>query len=237
MPRCIRHLYRSLAVATGILGLISYLPLPSGVGRGAALANSVVPSPALALAALQGAPAVQQLKEQGLYDSLAEALAETRYKLRWEDQPALAGLPLSPPIFQRRPFHATGLHPASLAAAPRGDCSPASPPADGGRHALIGWACKNLCRSGLRGLAAGESHRYRRPARANRWYQQSRRAGAGGFLMSPHVAGRVGPRLVCLEVTGVCAPVCRDGCAIALRHVNAKMAPAKWQLHARDAGE
>lgn len=61
-------------------GLISYLPLPSGAGRGAALANSVVPSAALALPSLQGEPAVQQLKEQGLYDSLAEALAEARYR-------------------------------------------------------------------------------------------------------------------------------------------------------------
>ena len=52
------------------------------MGRSSALATTVAARPAL-LPALQGEPAVQQLKEQGLYDSLSEALAATRYKLSW----------------------------------------------------------------------------------------------------------------------------------------------------------
>src|SRR6185503_15644084 len=45
--------------------------------------------------ALQGEKAIQQLKEEGLYDSLQKAVEATRYEMRWEEQPALRHLPPS----------------------------------------------------------------------------------------------------------------------------------------------
>src|SRR4029434_816261 len=89
MPKHLRQLPRSLAVVIVSVSLISYLPLPSGVCSVSALATAAV-SPVLP--ALQGEAAVQQLKEQGLYASLSEAVAASRYRLRWEEQPALSGL-------------------------------------------------------------------------------------------------------------------------------------------------
>ena len=91
MPQHLQHLSRSLAVVTVSLSLISYLPMPRAVCRVSALATAATVSPALP--ALQGEAAVHQLKQQGLYDSLSEAVAATRYKRRWEGQPILTGLP------------------------------------------------------------------------------------------------------------------------------------------------
>jgi hypothetical protein len=70
-----------LTAATIILGLLSYLPLPARNGSFAAAAKTVAASPATASSSLQGAQAVRQLKEQGLYDSLQAAFAAARSEL------------------------------------------------------------------------------------------------------------------------------------------------------------
>ena len=83
----INRLVRKLTVAALIAGLTAWLSLPAWRTPAAALTTE---KPA---AVLQGEQAVAQLKEQGLHDSLQEAVAAARYELRWEEQPAWRGLP------------------------------------------------------------------------------------------------------------------------------------------------
>src|SRR5687768_5747131 len=52
-------------------------------------------APTAGLPALQGEPAIQRLKEVGLYDSLQKAVEASRYEVRWEEQPVLRHLPPS----------------------------------------------------------------------------------------------------------------------------------------------
>ena len=118
MTQHLQHLSRSLAVVTVSLSLISYLPMPPGVCRVSAVATAATVSPALP--ALQGEAAVQQLKQQGLYDSLSEAVAAIRYKRRSEGQPILTGLPTAfqaanPAQRLAAYFTPSELHPAPLA--------------------------------------------------------------------------------------------------------------------------
>ncbi len=93
MYKHIKRSTRTLAVAAAILSLLSYLLPPTRNGSFSASAKAVAGNPATSLPGLQGDQAVQQLKQQGLYDSLREAAAAARYELRWEDQPVLGGLP------------------------------------------------------------------------------------------------------------------------------------------------
>ena len=251
MPKRLRHLYRSLAVAAAILSLMSYLLLPSGVGRGSALARSITGRPALALPALQGEPAVQQLKEQGLYDSLAEAVAATRYKLRWEDQPALSGLPLAyhaanPSQRLAAYFTPTGLDLAPLPAeSEAGPDSQASAPATWrGAMRLIGYGYgENLLPVGAFAELAAQENRieYRRPALPlTEWYVNKAEGLEQGFTLAEPPGTRAeGARLrLALEVTGdLRAELVEAGQAIALRHTKGEMALRYGGLHAYDAHE
>jgi hypothetical protein len=92
MKNRIKRLTRKLTVAALIAGLIGWLPLPAWHAPSSASAQTAN-RPLAVPPAVQGARAVAQLKEQGLYDSLQAAVAAARYELRWEEQPALRGLP------------------------------------------------------------------------------------------------------------------------------------------------
>jgi hypothetical protein len=82
-----------LMVAVILIGVTAGLMLPVFNAR---LRRGDRPvAPTTPLQTLQGEKAIQQLKEQGLYDSLQKAVAATRYEMRWEEQPALRYLPPS----------------------------------------------------------------------------------------------------------------------------------------------
>src|SRR4030095_14419601 len=83
-----------LTLAVIGLGLTTWLPLSALHARSSAPAQAAN-RPAAALLSLQDEKAVEQLKQQGLYGSLQEAVAATRYQIRWEDQPALRQAPAS----------------------------------------------------------------------------------------------------------------------------------------------
>jgi hypothetical protein len=68
---------RTLAVIALIMGLLSYL-LPARHGSFSTLTKAAAANPASAPSSLQGNRAVQQLKEQGQYDSLQAAFAAVR---------------------------------------------------------------------------------------------------------------------------------------------------------------
>lgn len=251
MQKRIRHLYRTLAVATVILSLISYLLPPSGLVRGSALAKSVASSPAVALPALQGEPAVQQLKEQGLYDSLTEAVAAARYKLRWEDQPGLRGLPPAyhaPNPAQRFAayFTPTELHLAALPAdREAGRDSQAPAPAEwraAMRFVGYGYGENLLPVEAFAELAALDNRiEYRRPTTPlTEWYVNKAEGLEQGFTLAAAPGTRAeGARLrLALEVTGdLRAELVEEGQAIALRHANGEMALRYGELHAYDANE
>jgi hypothetical protein len=241
MTKRLRDPYRNLAVAAVILGLIAY-----GVGRGAALANSGA-QPILTLPALQGAPAVQQLKEHGLYDSLAQALDETRYKLQWDAQPALSGLPAAyhadnPSQRLAAYFTPTELHLASIAAVSEFTASAPSTWRAAMRFAGYGYGENLMPVPGIAELTAEENRiEYRRPTlRLTEWYANRPQGLEQGFTIDEPPGGRPeGQRLrLLLELTGdLRAESIEGGQAIALRHVNAKMALRYGELHAYDANE
>jgi hypothetical protein len=101
-----------LTLAAIIAGLTIWLALPAWQIPSASAQTADGPA---ALSALQGERAIDQLKEQGLYDSLQEAVAAARYEKRWEDRPALNHLPAAyhaPNPAQRlsATFTPSGLH-------------------------------------------------------------------------------------------------------------------------------
>src|SRR5262245_21055710 len=92
MSNRINRIVRKLTVAALIFGLTVWLSLPALYLRSSVFAQTANRASA-ALPTLQGEQAVKQLKEQGLYDSLEEAVDAARYELHWEDRPALDNLP------------------------------------------------------------------------------------------------------------------------------------------------
>ncbi len=94
MRNRMNRIARKLIVAAIISGLAAWLPLPA-LHAPSTVSARVANRPSAALPTLQGEKAVEQLKEQGLYDSLQEALDAARYELRWEEQPALRRVPPS----------------------------------------------------------------------------------------------------------------------------------------------
>lgn len=89
MKKRIKRTAHMLIAASLVLG--GYLPLPTRDGRFSPSVKAAAGK--LALPNAQGDRAVQQLKQQGLYASLEEALDETLYEVRWEAQTALAETP------------------------------------------------------------------------------------------------------------------------------------------------
>ncbi len=102
-------------LAAAIIALTGHLSLPACDGRFSTVARAAASSSAAALPALQRDQAVEQLKDQGLYDSLREAFTAASYEPRWEERPALGDLPPAyhaPNPAQRMSacFTPTGLH-------------------------------------------------------------------------------------------------------------------------------
>ncbi len=202
-----------------------------GVCRVSARATAAV-SPVLP--ALQGEAAVQQLKEQGLYDSLSEAVAASRYKLRWEGQPALSGVP--PSYLASNPAQRIAAYftPAELHLAPlaeerevlsRGRASETS--AWRGAMRLVGYGYgESLLAVGAAAELAAHENRieYRRPLTSvTEWYVNKAEGLEQGFdIAEPPGARGEGVRLrLALEVTGdLRAELVEAGEAIALRHVS-----------------
>jgi hypothetical protein len=200
---------------------------------------------------LQGEDAIRSLKEQGLYDSLQDAVAATRYEVRWEDRPAKGSLPPAyhaPNPAQRYDAYFT---PNSLNLAPR-----KAAPDDGafGETAqaqetpewriamrLIGHGYgENLLTAGVAALEArGNRIEYRRAwPPITEWYVNKAGGLEQGFTIdAPPGIRSEGERLrLALELTGdLSAELARGGQAIAFKQANGELALSYSDLHAYDA--
>lgn len=231
MKTRIKHITSKIALAIIIVGLAVALPLPR-----------LNAGPSGAPSALQGDQAVQQLKQLGLYDSLQEAVAATRYELRWEDRPALNGL--APAYHAPNPAHrlsgyftSDGLH-----LAPQKMPSEASDQAEWrATMTLIGYGYgENLLSAGVAELQArGNRIAYRRAGLPlTEWYVNKPEGLEQGFTLDTAPGTRSeGERLrLALEVTGdLRAELTEGGQAAALKQADGTLALNYRGLHAYDA--
>ena len=246
MKKRIKGAARILVAA--IIVLTGCLPLPTRSGRFSPSARAAAAKPAAALSTSQGDQAVQQLKQQGLYDSLEEAVAAARYELRWEDQPALGGLPAA--------YHASNpaqrlsayFTPAELHLAPHKKSKDAGTDGQTSKQAewratmkLIGHGYgDNLVAAGAAEIAArGHRIEYRREwPPLTEWYVNKAGGLEQGFtLAAPPGARGEGDRLrVALELTGDLRPeLAEGGQAIALKQADGELALRYSNLFATDA--
>jgi hypothetical protein len=244
MKHRINCIARKLTVAAIIAGLTTWLPLPAWQ-RPSASAQTTAGT-AAAPPALQGEQAVKQLKEQGLYDSLEEAVDAARYELRWEERPALRGLPAAyhaPNPEQRLSAYFT---PSGLQLAPH----KSETEAESQTAAQAEWQMK----MSLIGYGYGERllpvEEADLVARGNRleyhrawlplteWYVNKAGGLEQGFTLAAAPAARAeGEQLrLELEVRGsLHAELAGEGQTIALKQADGELALRYSGLHADDA--
>ena len=115
----IRQTITSSRSASVLVFLVVSILLVSGVSfnRAAASAPSASRNAKPMSPALRGQEAIDQLKQQGLYSSLQEAMAASRYKAEWQAQTALAEMQgayeLKNPAHNLRAFLTSNGRPAS----------------------------------------------------------------------------------------------------------------------------
>lgn len=238
---------RKLTVAAIISGLAAWLPLPALHVPSSASARAAN-RPSAALPALQGEKAVEQLKEQGLYDSLQDALAAARYELRWEEQPALRHLPPSyhaPNPAQRLNayFTSQGLHLApQRASREAAEINRASDQAEWqAEMRLIGYGYgESLLSVGPAELVAEDNRiEYRRRGLLlTEWYINKADGLEQGFTIEtpPGVKPEGGRLRLALEMSGdLRAELAEEGRAIALKQADGDAVMRYGELHAYDA--
>src|SRR5262249_16201006 len=87
MRNRMKRIVHKYSVATMIIGLSLALPMPSLHPVPSAAVQAVRTQPDF-VPSLQGESAIDQLKQQGLYDSLQKSVEATRYEIRREAHPA-----------------------------------------------------------------------------------------------------------------------------------------------------
>jgi FG-GAP repeat len=245
----IKRTTRTLAVAAAILSLLSYLLPPTQNGSFSASANAVAGKRAISLPGLQGDQAVQQLKQDGLYDSLREAAAAARYELRWEDQPSLGGLPpayRAPNPAQRLDAYFTPgeLHLAPLKMSRESEADAQTSESSRWRSGmkLVGYGYgERLSQVEAFALLAAQKNRleYRRPGLPlTEWYVNQAEGLEQGFTIDAPLGVRSeGERLrLALELTGdLRAETAEEGRAIDLKLENGEVALSYGGLYAYDS--
>ena len=256
MKKQINRISSKIVLAIVIAGLAVALSLPrlsamTSVSAQTAGRHSGWP------AGLQGEAAIQSLKEQGLYDSLQEAVAAARYEVCWEDAPARGALPpayRAPNPAQQYDAYFTpnGLNLAPRKAAPidvesavaSGETAQsAEPPEWQASMQLIGYGYgESLLSVGFPELAArGNRIEYRRDwPPITEWYVNKPAGLEQGFtIVTPPGARAEGePLRLVLELTGdLSAELIGEGQAIVLRQANGELALTYSDLHAYDALE
>ena len=88
----IRRIVCNLILVASISGL-TILRLPHTLSIASSASAHTANRPVGAPTARQGAAAIRQLKQSGLYDSLRKAVDTARYEARWEEEPAGGSLP------------------------------------------------------------------------------------------------------------------------------------------------
>jgi len=232
-----RNLSRKLTMATIIIGLSGWLLLPAPKLKPTAVAQTVgCPTAPSTPHGLQGEQAIQRLRQEGLYDSLQQAVAATSYELRWEERPALSHLPPAhhaPNPAQRLDayFTPTGLSlasrpavwndsesPARLDGAPQ----PAGAPEWEAAMRLISYGYGDAQFTvGSAELAAKGNHidYHRAGTGVTEWYINTAKGLEQGFTLEFTPGSRmIGARLrLTLELTGNLRPeLAEEGRAIAL---------------------
>jgi FG-GAP repeat len=249
MSNHIKRTTRTLAVAAAILSLLSYLLPPTQKGSFSASANAVAGNPATSLPGLQGDQAVQQLKQQGLYDSLRDAATAARYELRWEDQPLLGGLPpayRAPNPAQRLNAYFTPgevhLAPLKMSRESEADTQTSESSEWRARMKLVGYGYgEHLLQVEAFAFLAAQKNRleYRRAGLPlTEWYVNQAEGLEQGFTIdAPLGVKPEGARLrLALELTGdLRAEMAEEGRAIDLKLGNGEVALSYGGLYAYDA--
>jgi hypothetical protein len=197
---------------------------------------------------LQDEKAVEQLKQQGLYGSLQEAVAATRYQIRWEDQPALRQAPASyhaPNPAQRMNAYFT---PEGFHLAPQRESRDAADldrasdqPAWQAEMKLIGYGYgESLATVGPAELIAKDNRiEYRRGSLPlTEWYINKQEGIEQGFTIeSPAGIRSEGERLrLTLELSGdLRAESVEEGRALVFKRANGEAVMRYIGLHAYDA--
>jgi FG-GAP repeat protein len=254
MKKKIIRITSKIALAIIIAGLAVALPAPRLNVRSSASAQNANKSPN-APSGLQGEDAIRSLKEQGLYDSLQEAVAATRYELRWENAPARGALP--PAYHAPNPaqqydayFTPIGLSLAPSKAASNGVKSaaasgetdqPAEAPEWRATMRLIGYGYgEGLVTVGDAALEAqGNRIEYRRAGLPlTEWYVNKAAGIEQGFTIeTPPGIRSKGERLrLALELTGDLSAELDEGSqAVALKRADGTIALSYSHLYAYDA--
>jgi hypothetical protein len=254
MKKQITRITGKIALAIVIAGLAVALLLPGLNARSSASAKTAerlsdAPSP------LQGEDAIRSLKEQGLYDSLQEAVVAARYELRWEDAPAKGALP--PAYHAPNPAQQYNAYftPNGLNLTPRkAEATDAESAAALDETAqaeemqewratmrLIGYGYgESLLPTGVASLKArGNRIDYQRAwPPITEWYVNKPSGLEQGFTIeTPPGTRSEGARLrLALELTGdLSAELTEGNQAIALKKANGKLALSYSDLHAYDA--
>jgi hypothetical protein len=250
MRNRINRLICKLTLTALIAGLIAWLPLPTWHAP-ASVSAQTADRPLAAPPTRQDEQAVAQLKEQGLYDSLQEAVAAARYELRWEERPELRGLPPAyhaPNPAQRMSayFTPTGLQLAPLKAS-SGGVQPKyarKGSATDEWHAtlrLAGYGYSDrLLPVEAAELAVSDNYiEYRRASvPVVEWYINQPAGLEQGFtLAAPPGSKLAGERLrLALELTGdLRAELAEEGRAIALKQRDGELALRYGGLYVMDA--
>ncbi len=237
------HTTCAIAVATAIILLTGLLPLPA-YSRSAS-AKTVAGSPSTSGPTLQGEKAVQHLKQQGLYDSLKEAVAATRYEIRWDDQPAGAEMPAAyhatnPAQRLSAYFTPTELRLVQLKASPAGSDSETPKHSDWqAAMRLVGYGYgDNLVPVAAGELAAQEDRIEIHRSAIVEWYANKAEGLEQGFTIdaAPGPKGD-GERLrLTLELTDdLSTEIAEEGRAIALKQVNGNGSLRYGDLYVTDA--
>ena len=249
MQKYVNRTTHTLSVAAALIALFGYLLMPAQYGRFSTSAKLIRSSSGHSLPTLQGEGALEQLKQRGLYTSLQEAIAATRYEVRWEDRPALGGLSSAyhaPNPAQRLSTYFT---PADIHLAPlqsSGESQPGHQALAGAewratmKFAGYGYGDKLQPLAGLAELLAeGERIEYRRAgASLTEWYVNSAAGLEQGFTIDARPATRSeGENLrLALELSGdLQAELVEEGRAIALKRTNGEPALRYGNLYAYDA--
>jgi hypothetical protein len=250
----INRITSKIALAIIIAGLAVALPATRLNVRSSASAqnaNKFLNAPS----GLQGEDAIRSLKEQGLYNSLQEAVAATRYELRLEDAPARGALPpayhgpnpaqqydayFTPNGFNLTPRKAAATDAASAAASGETD-QPAEAPEWRATMRLIGYGYgEGLVTVGDAALEAqGNRIEYRRAGLPiTEWYVNKAAGIEQGFTIeTPPGIRSKGERLrLALELTGdLSAELAEGGQAVDLKRADGTLELSYSHLYAYDA--
>jgi hypothetical protein len=253
MKNGIYKLARKLTIALISISLSGWLLSPALKLKPVAVAQTAgSPTAPSTLRSSQGEQAIQRLRQEGLYDSLRQAVEATRYELRWEERPTPSHLPPAyhaPNPSQRLDAYFTpeGIHLAPRRSEPT-EIMPAAEPGDVSQTTapwratmkMIGYGYDDSLLSAAPAelTARGNRLEYRR-AGITEWYLNTARGLEQGFTLADAPGSRAtGSRLrLELELSGdLRAELVEDGRAITLRSADGSVALRYADLHAYDAG-